>query len=161
VSQAPQLINRSVNTAVRRTPYWLLVKRRRGRLEVLITSLADGRRVLPVFSFEEEANLYLRLGIRGSWQVRQTEGGELLSLLYCLCNRVELVALDPMSAGETDVMDRLVSLERERFMDVLLRKETSVRLPPDATQTTPALDGRRSVTAQTKATASWNPGGED
>jgi hypothetical protein len=28
-------------------------------------------------------------------------------------------------------MDRLVSLERERFMDVLVRKETSVRLSPD------------------------------
>jgi hypothetical protein len=95
-------------------------------LEVLITSLADGRRVLPVFSFEEEANLYLHLGIGGSWQVRQTEGGELLSLLYCLCNKVELVALDPMSPDETDVMDRLVDLKRERFMKVLLRKEASV-----------------------------------
>jgi hypothetical protein len=130
-SQAPQLIERSANPAVRRRPYWLLAKGRPGRLEVLITSLADGRRVLPVFSFEEEANLYLRLGIPGGWRVRQTEGGELLSLLYCLCNKVELVALDPMSGDETDVMDRLVSLERERFMDVLLRKETSVMLSPD------------------------------
>ncbi len=97
---------------------------------MLITSLADGRRVLPVFSFEEEANLYLRLGIPGGWRVRQTEGGELLSLLYCLCNKVELVALDPIPAVETDGMDRLVSLKRERFMDVLLRKETSGRLSP-------------------------------
>jgi hypothetical protein len=100
-------------------------------LELLTTSLADGQRVLPVFSFEEEANLYLRLGIPSGWQVRQTEGGELLSLLYCLCNKVDLVALDPMSAVETNVMDRLVSLERERFMDILLRKETSVRLSLD------------------------------
>jgi hypothetical protein len=110
-----------VNAAVRPSPYWLLAKRRRDRLEVLTTSLADGRRVLPVFSFEEEADLYLWLGIRGSWRVRQTEVGELLSLLYCLCNKVDLVALDPISDGETDVMDRLVSLERERFMDVFLR----------------------------------------
>jgi hypothetical protein len=130
-SQTPQLIERSANPAVRRRPYWLLAKGRPGRLEVLITSLADGRRVLPVFSFEKEANLYLRLGIRGSWRVRQTQTGELLSLLYCLCNKVDLVALDPMSAVETDVMDRLVSLERERFMDVLLRRETSVRLSLD------------------------------
>ena len=130
-SQAPQLIERSANPAVRRRPYWLLVKRRRGKLELLTTSLADGQRVLPVFSFEEEANLYLRLGIPSGWQVRQTEGGELLSLLYCLCNKVDLVALDPMSAVETNVMDRLVSLERERFMDILLRKETSVRLSLD------------------------------
>ena len=100
-------------------------------MEVLIAPLADGRRVLPVFSFEEEANLYLRLGMPGGWRVRQTEGGELLSLLYCLCNKVELVALDPISTVETDVMDRSVSLERERFVDVLLRKETSVRVSPD------------------------------
>ncbi len=94
---------------------------------MLITSLADGRRVLPVFSFEEEANLYLRLGIRGSWRDRQTEVGELLSLMYCLCSKVELVALYPTSDVEIDVMDRLVSLERERFVDVLLRREASVR----------------------------------
>ena len=120
MSQAPQLVGRSVNAAVRPSPYWLLAKRRRDRLEVLTTSLADGRRVLPVFSFEEEADLYLWLSIRGSWRVRQTEVGELLSLLYCLCNKVDLVALDPISDGETDVMDRLVSLKRERFMDVFL-----------------------------------------
>ena len=123
-----QLVGRSANLAVRRRPYWLLVKRRRGRLEVLIASLADGRRVLPVFSFEEEADLYLRLSTRGSWRIRRTEAGELLSLLYCLCNKVELVALDPISDAKTDMMDRLVSLERERFVDVLLRSEASIRL---------------------------------
>lgn len=120
MSQAPQLVERSVK-AVRRNPYWLLAKRRRGRLEVLTTYLTDGRKVLPVFTFEEEADFYLRRGIPGSWQVRRAEAGELLSLLYCLCNKVDLVALDPISDGETDVMDRLVSLERERFMDVFLR----------------------------------------
>ncbi len=146
MSQASQLVGRSVNAAVRRSPYWLLVKRRRGRLEVLTTSLADGRRVLPVFSFEEEANLYLRLGITGSWRVRQTEVGELLSLLYCLLNNVELVALDPISDAETDVMDHLVSLERERFMDVLLRSSATVKGLAGALHTpTPVLAGRRSA----------------
>ena len=127
MSQAPQLVERSVKAAVRRNPYWLLAKRRRGRLEVLTTYLTDGRKVLPVFTFEEEADIYLRRGIPGSWQVRRTEAGELLSLLYCLCNKVELVALDPASEAETEVMDRLVSLERERFVDVFLRREASVR----------------------------------
>ena len=161
MSQAPQLVGRSVNAAVRRSPYWLLVKRRQGRLEVLTTALTDGRKVLPVFSFEGEADLFLRLGIPGSWRVRQTEAGELVSLLCGLCNKVELVALDPMSDVENNLMDRLVSLERERFMDVLLRREASVRLSPDATQTTPALNDHRSISAQTKSTTSWNPGGQD
>jgi hypothetical protein len=128
VSQASQLVGRSMGAAVRRRPYWLLASVRRDRLEVLTTSLADGRRVLPVFSFEEEAKLYLRLGIRGGWRVRQTGAGELVSLLCGLCNEVEVVALDPMSDVETDIMDRLVGLKRERFVDVLLRREASVRL---------------------------------
>jgi hypothetical protein len=129
-SQTPQLVGWSVDAAARRRPYWLLASIRRGRVEVLTTSLADGRRVLPVFSFEEEAKLYLRLGIRDSWQIRQTGPGELVSLLCSLCKEVELVALDPMSDLETDVMSRLVSLERDRFVDILLHREASVRLFP-------------------------------
>lgn len=131
MSQAPQLVGWwSVDAAVRRNPYWLLAKRRSGRLEVLTTSLVDGRRVLPVFSFEEEAALYLCLGVQGSWHVRRTGPGELVSLLYGLCRQVELVALDPMSEVETEVMNRLVSVERGRFVDILLRREASVRQFP-------------------------------
>jgi hypothetical protein len=121
VTQAPQLVDGLSSTAVRRSTYWLLATRRRGGLEVLTTSLEDGRRVLPVFSFEEEAALFLYLGVQGSWQVRQTGAGELVSLLYGPCRGVELVALDPMADVETDVMNGLVGLERGRFVDVLLR----------------------------------------
>jgi hypothetical protein len=99
-------------------------------LEVLTTSLADGRRVLPVFSFEEEAALFLCLGVQGSWQVRPTGPGELVSLLYGPCREVELVALDPISGVETDMMNRLISVERSRFVDILLRREASFRLSP-------------------------------
>jgi hypothetical protein len=147
VSQAPQLVGWSVDAAVRRSSYWLLAKRRRGRLEVLTTSLADGRAVLPVFSFEEEASLYLRHGTRDSWQVRQTRAGELASLLFGLCSKVELVALDPISDVETDAMNTLVNLERERFMDFLLRREASVRGSQGAPQVTIAPGGRRSASA--------------
>jgi hypothetical protein len=93
-------------------------------LEVHTTSLGDGRLVLPVFSFEEEANLYLRHGIPGSWRLWRTQAGELVSLLCGPCSKVELVILDPISDVETDAMNRLVSLERERFVDFLLRRKT-------------------------------------
>lgn len=150
MSEAQQLRGwSSVGTHVRRNPYWLIVKRKRGRLEVLTTGLADGRRMLPVFSFEEEGALYLRDGIRGSWQLRPTSAGELVSLLYGPCRKVELVALDPISDVETEVMNGLVSLERERFVDVLLCKAVS-RCSPG----TPALDGGRSTSAQTKGAVS-------
>ena len=130
MSQALQLVGWSVGTTVRRSSYWLLAKRRSGTLEVLTTSLADGRSVLPVFSFEEEATLFLCLGAQGGWQVRRTGPGELVSLLYGPCREVELVALDPMSDVDTDVIDGLVSLGRKRFVDILLRREASLRLSP-------------------------------
>jgi hypothetical protein len=150
VSEAQQLPGwSSVGAYVRRNPYWLIAKRKRGRLEVLTTGLAGGRRVLPVFSFEEEANVYLRHGIRGSWQLRQTQAGELVSLLYSLCSNVELVALDPMSDVETEVMNGLVSLERERFVEVLLCRAIS-----RCSLGTPALDSGRSACAQTKGAVS-------
>jgi hypothetical protein len=142
VSEAQQLLGwSSVGAHVRRDPFWLIAKRRRSELEVLTTGLADGRRVLPVFSFEEEGALFLRDGIRGGWQLRPTSAGELVSLLHSLCRKVELVTLDPMSDIETDVVNGLVSLERERFVEVLLRKAVS-RCSPG----TPALE---------------KPGGED
>jgi hypothetical protein len=143
VSEAQQLPGWLVGARGCRNPYWLVAKRRRGRLEVLTTKgLADGRRVLPVFSFEEEANVYLRHGIRGSWQLRQTQAGELVSLLYSLCGKVDLVALDPISDAETEVMNRLVSLERARFVDLLLRNEAYIRRSVGSPQAIPTRDGR-------------------
>lgn len=94
--------------------------------------LADGRSMLPVFSFKEEATLFLRLGVQGGWLVRRVEAGELVSLLYGPCRGIELVALDPVSDVEAAVVNRLVSLGRERFVEVLLRKGASIRLFPDA-----------------------------
>jgi hypothetical protein len=121
VSEAQQLPGGSSGGAhVRRNPFWLIAMRSRGTLEVLTTVLTDGRRVLPVFSFAEEAAIYLRCDIRRSWQLRPTSTGELVSLLYGPCRKVQLVALDPISDIEADVVNRLVSLERERFVDLLL-----------------------------------------
>ncbi len=123
MSEALQLLEGSARAPVRRNSYWLITKRRRGRVNVSAVRLADGRSVLPVFSFKEEAALFLRRGGRESWQVRRAEAGELLSLLCGPYREVELVALDPMSGAEADAVNRLVSLKRERFIDVLLRRE--------------------------------------
>jgi hypothetical protein len=156
VSEAQQLPGGSSGGAhVRRNPFWLIAMRSRGTLEVLTTVLTDGRRVLPVFSFAEEAAIYfLRRDIRPSWQLRPTSAGELVSLLYGPCRKVQLVALDPISDIEADVVNRLVSLERERFVDLLLPRKASVRLSVGAPGATSALHSRRSVSAQTKDAAS-------
>ena len=128
LSEALQPLEGSSRTVGQRNSYWLITKHSRGGVEVWTMGLADGRSVLPVFSFEEEAALFLRLGVQGSWQVRRAEAGELVSLLYGPCRGIELVALDPVSGVEPAVVNRLVSLGRKRFVDVLLRKGGSVRL---------------------------------
>ena len=97
-------------------PLWLIAKQRCNGLEVFTI----GTDVLPVFSFEEEAQMFLGLGhaIDG-WQVRETTYGELISVLYGPCRRVEYVALDPVP----DLV-ALVSLSRKRFISVLLSEFT-------------------------------------
>lgn len=141
MNEAARLLRRAAGAPARRTPYWLIFERRRGRLEVLTTRLADDRKVLPVFSFEEEAVLYARLGTRIGWRARSTSAGELLSILYGPCREVELVALDPWPDSESDVASGLISLGRKRFVDHLLLRSSPARpFPSIAPSTGPALD---------------------
>jgi hypothetical protein len=78
-----------------RLSFWLIVTRAHGRMEVL-TIDAGGETVLPVFSFQEEGELFLRLEATAEWWLRETTTGELISLLLGLCARVDKVALDPL-----------------------------------------------------------------
>jgi hypothetical protein len=137
--------NRSKRTAeqpLRRAPgryrssaYWLIATNENGPLEVLTTGLTGGEEALPVFSYEEEAELFLWLGgVREDWQARETTAGELTSLLYGLCLRVKKVALDPLPEMLDEKTVGLVSLNRERFLDLLVfgrgRSPRSDRLRP-------------------------------
>jgi hypothetical protein len=93
-------------------PLWLIAKQHCNGLEVFTI----GSNVLPVFSFREEAKMFLGLGYAADgWQLRETTCGELVSVLYGPCRRVEYVALDPVP----DLV-ALVSLNRNRFISVLL-----------------------------------------
>jgi hypothetical protein len=93
-------------------PLWLIAEQHCNGLEVFTI----GTDVLPVFSFREEAEMFLGLGYAADgWQLRETMCGELVSVLYGPCRRVEHVALDPVP----DLV-ALVSLSRKRFISVLL-----------------------------------------
>ena len=85
-----------------------------------IVRLADGRGVLPVFGFEAEAGLFARLAREGARDVRRIGGDGLVSLLRGPLGGVELVALDPLSDAEADVLEGSVSLARQRFLEFLL-----------------------------------------
>ena len=91
---------------------WLIVEQSCSGLEVLTVD----RNVLPVFSFEEEAEMFLHMNnTADGWQVRETTCGELVSVLYGPCREVAHVALDPVPG-----ILELVSLSRGHFIRVLL-----------------------------------------
>jgi hypothetical protein len=105
--------------------FWLIATRTHGRMEVLTIDTGD-EMVLPVFSFQEEGELFLRLeATKADWCLRETTTGELVSLLLCLCARVDKVALDPLPGlGEREILG-LVSTGRRHFVRHLLGEAAS------------------------------------
>jgi hypothetical protein len=89
-------------------------------MEVLTLTAGD-EIVLPVFSFQEEGELFLRLeATEADWCLRETTTGELVSLLLSLCAQVDKVALDPLPGlWERETLG-LVSTDRRCFVRNLL-----------------------------------------
>ena len=91
-------------------------------MEVL-TIESGGEQALPVFSFEEEAELFVRLGASfagGGWLARETGAGELVSLLLGPLSGVERVALDPLPGRLAGTVIDLLSTDRATFIERLL-----------------------------------------
>lgn len=100
-----------------RASYWLITKGGAEQAEVL--TLTDGSEwVLPVFSFEEEAEMFLwQGGLADVWQVERSSAGEMVSLLRGPYADVGLVALDPLPEMARSSTIELVSLSPERFLE--------------------------------------------
>ncbi|HEV2093272.1 MAG TPA: hypothetical protein VGR18_08935 [Rubrobacter sp.] len=129
-----------------RTPthtHWLVLGRAGSDLPIVES--ADGRGVLPVFGFEEEAGLFARLSRRGGQSIRRIETDDLVSLLCGPLEGVDLVALDPLSDAEADVMEGSVSLTRQRFLDFLLGPGS-----PDGLDQNPGQTDRRGPSGSTR-----------
>ena len=112
--------------------WWLLSREGGSGTDLLTVSGADGK-VLPAFSHEEEAHVFLWLGAMsgGSWRVRETAAGELASLLLGPCAHLDSVALDPLPGmTEAGTLD-LVKVDRERFVGLLVSR-ANVRHGPDS-----------------------------
>ena len=111
----------------RRSRWWLIARSGNCPLEELLTLECNGQEgsVLPVFSFEEEAEMFCWLDeLSDGWEVRESSPGELTSLLYGLCQGVKNVLLDPLPgkvAGGSTL--GLVSVDRKEFVDRLLGGE--------------------------------------
>lgn len=108
-------------------PFWVIAKYRTGGMEVLRTTLTSGEEALAVFSFEDEAGMFLALGaLRDSWRVRETTAGELTSVLFGA--GVDRVVLDPLPGPFARALMDLASMGREAFMETYLKSEESWRL---------------------------------
>ena len=105
-----------------RPPYWLVIKRTISGMEVLTVDLVGEEEALPVFSFREEATLFLRsrYGDTGvdNWWIRKTGAGELLTLLKTR-HDVEKVALDPLPEVVSSAAMDLFCVSRSMWMDLL------------------------------------------
>jgi len=90
---------------------------RTGGMEVLRITLASGEEVFPVFSFEDEAKMFLKLQTScGGWRVRVTTVGELVSVLFGPCAGVGRVVLDPLPDLFAEALMDLAGMGRETFM---------------------------------------------
>lgn len=97
---------------------------------------------LPVFSHEEEAELFLCLGeIGDGWRVRESSAGEIVSLLFGPCVGVGSVALDPSPLMAPEMIG-LVRVGRDRFLDLITAPARKRPLPRSGWTQTPGWQNR-------------------
>src|SRR5919199_1832074 len=107
-----------------RQPFWLIANQESGSMGVLTLDPGGAGETLPIFSFEQEADEFLRrAALETGWQTRMTTAEELSSLLYGPCAGVERVALDPLPVFDGETMMDLVSLLREWFVRILVGED--------------------------------------
>lgn len=101
--------------------YWLITREGRALAEVFIIDRRGGETVLPVFSSEEEAQIFTGTDcMEGCWHAQPIRAGDLVSVLYGPSTRIGYVALDPVWEMLTERVLDLVSLSRETFVVSLL-----------------------------------------
>ena len=89
--------------------------------DLFVTDHAVLGPALPVFSFKEEAELFLALGGLGdTWRAVESGAGDFLALLLGPSAEVKSVVLDPLPAMLRDGTAGLVSLSLDGFMDRFL-----------------------------------------
>ncbi|MDQ4064361.1 MAG: hypothetical protein M3122_10890 [Actinomycetota bacterium] len=94
--------------------WWLIAKTENGRIEFLTTARDEASgETLPVFGYEEEAEMFLYLGGYGdSWSTRESSSSEIVYVLCGSCSGAESVALDSLPGMVADGTLGLVWLRR-------------------------------------------------
>ncbi|HZB10659.1 MAG TPA: hypothetical protein VE525_16265 [Rubrobacter sp.] len=113
--------------------YWVIAKDPKdgfGQLDPLTVDLDGTGEALPVFSFEEEAEMFLWLQTtEDGREVRETTPGQLVSILYGPCAHVRRVMLDPVPEIGARMQISLLGMDRNDFVESVMgaRKPSAQR----------------------------------
>jgi hypothetical protein len=104
--------------------YWVIAKDAKdefGQTEVLTVDLGGTGEALPVFSFEEEAEMFLWLQrTEDGREVMETTPGQLVSILYGPCADVGRVMLDPLAEIGALMQISLLGMDRNDFVESVM-----------------------------------------
>ena len=123
------LVQGTTSARTRFENFWLIVRDDVGvegyPPEVLTLGDGSGGKldgsILPVFSFEEEALLFLRLsGYSGRWRISKSGIWDLAWVLSDACRDIRRIALDPIPEIGPHGPHDLVSLSRKEFVELLV-----------------------------------------
>jgi hypothetical protein len=101
--------------------YWVITKDGFGQPDLLTVDLDGTGEALPVFSFEEEAEMFLWLQTtEDGWEVREITPGQLVSILYGPCADVGRVVLDPLPEIGLNMQISLLGMDRNDFVESVM-----------------------------------------
>src|SRR5688572_8650889 len=104
--------------------YWVIAKDANDRLgqpAPLTVDLDGTGQALPVFSFEEEAEVFLWLQTtEDGRKVRETTPEQLVSILYGPCADVGRVMLDPLPEIGARMQNSLLGMDRNDFVESVM-----------------------------------------
>ncbi len=101
--------------------YWVIAKDGFGKPDLLTVDLDGAGEALPIFSFEEEAEMFLWLQTtEDGREVRETTPGQLVSILYGPCADVGRVMLDPLPEIGVRMQISLLGMDRHDFVESVM-----------------------------------------
>jgi hypothetical protein len=101
--------------------YWIIAKDGLGQPDLLTVDLDGTGEALPVFSFEEEAEMFLWLQTtEDGREVRETTPGQLVSILYGPCTDIGRVMLDPLPEIGARMQNSLLGMDRNDFVESVM-----------------------------------------
>ena len=104
--------------------YWVIAKDAKdgfGQPDLLTVDLDGSGEALPVFSFEEEAEMFLLLQTTEEGrEVRETTPGQLVSILYGSCADIRRVMLDPLPEIGASLQISLLGMDRNKFVESVM-----------------------------------------